>query len=63
MAAERLYGLRLATALVGLGRKTGLQRLCCTNPVTDSPHDSSVVAVLHAQTHTARLQDRELARL
>ena len=38
-------------------------RLCCTTPVRDSPHESSVVAVLHEQTHTARLQDRELARL
>ena len=38
-------------------------RLCCTNPVRDSPHESSVVAGLHEQTHTPRLQDQELARL
>ena len=37
--------------------------LCCTNPVRDSSCESSVVAVLHEQTHTPRLQDQELARL
>ena len=37
--------------------------LCCTNPVRESSCDSSVVAVLHEQTHTARLEDQELARL
>ena len=31
-------------------------RLCCTNPVRDSSCESSVVAVLHEQTHTPRLQ-------
>ena len=37
--------------------------LCCTNPVRDSSCESSVVAGLHEQTHTPRLQDQELARL
>lgn len=37
--------------------------LCCTNPVMDSSCESSVVFVLHEQTHTPRLQDQELARL
>jgi len=36
-------------------------RLCCTNPVRDSSRESSVVAGLHEQTHTPRLQDQELA--
>ena len=38
-------------------------RLCCTNPMRDSPCESSVVAGRHEQTHTPRLQDQELARL
>ena len=54
-------GLQLIVAL-NLGRCTG-QGLCCTNPVRDSSCESSVVAVLHEQTHTPRLQDQELARL
>jgi len=37
--------------------------LCCTNRVRDSSRESSVVAVVHEQTHTPRLQDPELARL
>ena len=37
--------------------------LCCTNPVSDSSRESSVVAGWHEQTHTPRLQDQELARL
>lgn len=40
-----------------------LDRLCCTNPVRDSSRESSVVAGLHEQTHTPRLQDQELAGL
>jgi hypothetical protein len=38
-------------------------RLCFTNRVTDSSLESSVVAVLHAQTDTPDLQDPELASL
>ena len=41
----------------------GHDQLFCTNPVRDSSRESSVVAVLHEQTHTPRLQDQELARL
>ena len=37
--------------------------LCCTNPMTDSPRESSVVAGGHEQTHAPRLQDQELAGL
>ena len=37
--------------------------LCCTNPVRDSSRESSVVAVMHEQTHTPNLQDQELASL
>jgi hypothetical protein len=37
--------------------------LCCTNPVRDSSCESSMVAGLHEQTHTPRLQDQELAGL
>ena len=37
--------------------------LCCTNPFSDSSRESSVVAGLHEQTHTAGLQDQELAGL
>ncbi|WP_036179771.1 HK97 family phage prohead protease [Palleronia rufa] len=37
--------------------------LCCTNPVRDSCRESSVVAGRHEQTHTANLQDQELAGL
>ncbi len=38
-------------------------RLCCTNPVWDSSHESSVVAGIHEQTYTPDLQDQELASL
>lgn len=38
-------------------------RLCCTNRVRDSSRESSVVAVMHEQTHTHDLQDQELASL
>ncbi|SIT26051.1 hypothetical protein SAMN05421774_1321, partial [Gemmobacter megaterium] len=31
-------------------------RLCCTNPVWDSSHESSVVAGIHEQTYTPDLQ-------
>ena len=37
--------------------------LCCTNRVKDSSRESSMVAGLHEQTHTANLQDQELAGL
>lgn len=37
--------------------------LCCTNPVWDSSHESSVVAGIHEQTYTPDLQDQELASL
>ena len=37
--------------------------LCCTNSVKDSSRESSVVAGLHEQTYTLRLQDQELARV
>ena len=37
--------------------------LCCTDPVWDSSHESSVVAGLHEQTHAHDLQDQELASL
>lgn len=37
--------------------------LCCTNRVRDSSRESSVVAVMHEQTHTHDLQDQELASL
>ena len=40
-----------------------LEGLCCTNPVRDSCHESSVVAGAHEQTDTSDLQDQELARL
>ena len=39
------------------------QGLCCTNPVWDSSHESSVVAGIHEQTYTPDLQDQELASL
>ena len=39
------------------------QGLCCTNRVKDSSRESSMVAGLHEQTHTANLQDQELAGL
>ena len=39
------------------------RRLCCTNPVWDSSHESSVVAGIHEQTYTPDLQDQELASL
>jgi hypothetical protein len=31
--------------------------LCCTNPVRDSSRESSMVAGMHEQTHSPRLQD------
>ena len=39
------------------------QRLCCTNPMTDSTCESSVIAGWHEQTDTSELQDPELAQL
>ena len=36
---------------------------CCTNPVWDSSHESSVVAEMYEQTYTPVLQDQELANL
>ena len=39
------------------------QRLCCTNPMTDSTCESSVIAGWHEQTDTSDLQDQELAQL
>ena len=55
------------TAGIGVERfisqKTTLSGLCCTNRVRDSSRESSVVAGLHEQIHTPRLQDPELARL
>ena len=50
-------------SLVDYGRRYRNGRLCCTNPVRDSSRESSVVAGLHEQTHTPRLQDQELAGL
>ena len=41
----------------------GERRLCCTNPVRDSSHESSVVAGMHEQTYTRNLQDQELASI
>jgi len=46
--------------LIVRGLKTSVG-LCCTNPMRDSSRESSVVALLHEQTHTPRLQDQELA--
>lgn len=46
-----------------LSGEDGMRRLCCTNPVRDSSRESSVVAGRHEQTHTPRLQDKELAGL
>ena len=40
-----------------------IARLCCTNPVRDSPCESSVAAGRHEQTDTPDLQDPELAEL
>jgi hypothetical protein len=37
--------------------------LCCTNCVRDSSRESSVVAGMHEQTDTPKLQDQELAGL
>ena len=39
------------------------ERLCCTNSVWDSSHESSVVAGMHEQTYTRNLQDQELASI
>ena len=41
----------------------GGERLCCTNRVRDSSRESSMVAEMNEQTHTADLQDHELACL
>ena len=52
--------------LVGGGAAISIvafQRLCCTNPVRDSSHESSVVAGMHEQTYTRNLQDQELASI
>lgn len=38
-----------------------LKGLCCTNPVRDSPRESSVVAAVHAQTEAPDLPHHELA--
>jgi len=35
----------------------------CTNPVSDSSYESSVVAEVHEQTDNPDIQDHELARL
>jgi len=35
-------------------------RLCSTNPVWDSYYESSLVAGLHEQTHSADVEDCEL---
>ena len=39
------------------------KRLCCTNPVWESSHESSVVAGIHEQPRPLDIQDQELARL
>ena len=44
-------------------RALGVERRCCTNRLSDSSCESSVVAVVHEQTHTPDLQDQELAGL
>lgn len=43
--------------------RIGTRGLWCSNPVRDSSRESSVEAGAHEQTRTARLRDRELARL
>ena len=54
---DRVYGTKLSLEI------GGHKRLCCTNPVRDSSGESSVVAGMHEQTYTRRLQDQELASL
>jgi len=44
-------------------RKGRATRLSCTDPVRDSPRESSVAAGLHEQGDTPRLQHPERARL
>jgi acetylornithine deacetylase len=46
-----------------VGTISGGTGLCCTNRVRDSSRESSMVAEMHEQTHTADLQDHELACL
>lgn len=45
------------------GESYNPEGLCCTNPVRDSFRESSVIAGLHEQTYTPKLQDQELAGL
>ena len=47
----------------GQSLRVSHERLCCTNRVRDSSHESSMVAEMHEQTHTPDLQDHELACL
>ena len=58
-------GRHTAGRMPELHRPCGLycrsDRLCCTNPVRDSPCESSVVAVVHEQTEAADLPHHELA--
>ena len=49
--------------LIDTARAEPVVGLCCTDPVWDSSHESSVVAGLHEQTHAHDLQDQELASL
>ena len=56
-------GVRLMRPEIERGERNTVRRLCCTNPMTDSPRESSVVAGGHEQTHAPRLQDQELAGL
>jgi len=51
------------TTSLGSKWSSCLNRLCCTNPVRDSSHESSVVAGMHEQTYTRNLQDQELASI
>jgi hypothetical protein len=66
-AVEELHGHYIFRPIVeqeaALREMSQVKRLCCTNPVRDSSCESSVVAGLHEQTHTPRLQDQELAGL
>ena len=60
----RDQGPHTGVIMVCLSRTgSGWTRLCCTNPVWDSSHESSVVAGIHEQTYTPDLQDQELASL
>ena len=58
----RFSGLR-SVSYDGKTLNYGSDGLCCTNPVWDSSHESSVVAGIHEQTYTPDLQDQELASL